>query len=272
MNLKLAFARAMIAVIPLAVTGVLIGPGTAHAANPVPLPAPLANHPFAFQKNGPEIYSWGPGANSPGNCTADRSELSSDGTNAVLVTSGQSGDCTDLQSPHTYPTQDGYVYETYMYASNWSQWASFWMYGNDWPADGEIDSAEGGSGTSYTSYHYEGSGGPASYSTCNDTNGCDGGAKPLQYGPSGANITPGWHTVDISYGGHGAGQGEVCVWFDGHEYGCVYGTNVLRGGTDPGYWFTWSTGSCESANNGSVCNGNYPDPGTIKVQWIRGFT
>ena len=252
--------------------GVVFAP-QAKAANPVPLPAPLANHPFATQKNGIDLYNWGPGANNPGNCTnPNRSEITYSAPNVVLTTNGQSGDCLDVQSPHTYPTNDGYVYETYMYASNWSQWASYWMYGNNWPTDGEIDSVEGGSGTSFTSYHYEGSSGPAAYSTCNNTNGCDAGATPLQIGPSGANITSGWHTVDISYGGHGAGQGEVCVWFDGSQYGCVYGTNVLNGGTDPGYWFTYSTGSCQSANNGTVCNGNYPDPGTIKVQWIRIFT
>jgi hypothetical protein len=40
---------------------------------------------------------------------------------------------------------------------------------------------------------------------------------------------------------------------------------------DP-YWFTWGTGSCNSASNGNVCNGTFPDPGTVKVAWIRIFT
>lgn len=257
----------------VAAAGLLAIPGTAHASNPVPLPAALRDHPFATQKLGQEIFNWGPGANNPGNCQANASELSYDGANAVLTTSGQAGDCTDLESPHTYPTSDGYVYESRVYFSNYTQWDSFWMYGNSWPADGEIDAVEGGAGTSFMSYHFAAppSAPPYSYSTC--SNGCDGNAAPLQDGPHGANITPGWHTVDISFGGHGAGQGQVAVWYDGALYGQVWGTNVLNGGSqnDP-YWFTWGTGSCNSASNGNICNGTYPDPGTEKVAWIRIFT
>lgn len=251
------------------------GAGTAHAANPVPLPTALRNHPFATEKLGQEIFNWGPGANHPGNCNANTSELSYDGTNAVLTTTGQAGDCTDIESPHTYPTADGYVYESRVYNSNFTQWNSYWMYGNNWPTDGEIDSYEGGSGTSFMSYHFAAppSSPPYSYSTCNSTNSCDGNAAPLQAGPSSPNITPGWHTVDISFGGHGAGQGAVSVWYDGTLYGTVYGPNVLNHGSqnDP-YWFTWGTGSCNSASNGNVCNGTFPDPGTVKVAWIRIFT
>lgn len=254
----------------LAVTGLTTGTGTAQAANPKPLPAALANHPFATQKNGSEIVTWGNG-NNPGNCQPNTAERSFDGTNAVLTTTGASGDCTYFESPHAYPTSDGYVYETRVNFSNFTQWDSFWMVGNNWPSDGEIDSVEGPHGTSYMSYHY---GNPGSYSTCNNTNGCDGNATPLQDGPHGANISPGWHTIDISFGGHGAGQGQVAVWYDGTLYGQVWGPNVLNGGNqnDP-FWFTWGTGSCDSANNGNNCGSTpVPDPGTVKVAWIRIFT
>jgi hypothetical protein len=256
--------------VAVAAAGLLAIPGAAQAANPKPLPTALANHPFATEKSGQEIFGYGPGANNPGNCQANTSELSFDGANAVLTTSGQAGDCTDLESVHTYPTSNGYVYESRVYFSNWTQWDSFWMYGNNWPTDGEIDSVEGGSGTSFMSYHY---GNPGSYSTCNNSNGCDANATPLQDGPDSANVAPGWHTIDISFGQHGAGQGQVAVWYDGALYGQVWGTNVLNGGNqnDP-YWFTWGTGSCDSASNGNICNGTFPDPGTVKVAWIRIFT
>lgn len=249
------------------------GTGTAHASSPVPLPAPLANHPFAWQWSGAQMKSFGPGANKPGNCTANTSELTVLASGYLQEsTTGATGDCTDFESPHTYPSLDGYVYEARVYFNNLTQWNSFWMYGDNWPVDGETDSFEGGSGVSYMSYHYEGSSGPASYSTCNNTNGCDSSATPLQSGPLSPNVTPGWHTIDISYGGHGAGQGQVAVWYDGTLYGQVWGPNVLAGGTDPGQWITVGTGSCNSAANGNVCGSSGQTSGVTQVAWIRAFT
>src|SRR5215469_3151297 len=84
------------------------GATQAQAANPVPLPPPLANHPYATTKTGAQIAAWGPGGNAPGNCTnPNTSEISTNSSgDAVLTTSGATGDCVDLESPHTYPTSD----------------------------------------------------------------------------------------------------------------------------------------------------------------------
>ena len=100
-----------------------MGTTKAQAANPKPLPPALANHPYATTQTGAQIAGWGPGSNAPGNCTnPDRSEISTNSSgDAVLTTSGATGDCVDLESPHTYPTADGYVYETYADFSNWTQ-------------------------------------------------------------------------------------------------------------------------------------------------------
>lgn len=249
----------------------------AGAANPIPLPAPLASHPYATTKTGVQIAAWGPGSNAPGNCTnPNTSEISTNSSgDAVLTTSGVTGDCVDLESPHTYPTSDGYVYETYVDFSNWTQWDSFWMYGSNWPTDGEIDAAEGGDGINAISYHYEGTNGPASMSSCNDANNCDSSATPLTTEPNNPEISPGWHTIDISFGGCGTGCGAVDVWYDGKLYGTVSGTNVLNGGSqDDPYWITYSTGSCDSANNGDVCNSSNGGQtgGTVTVAWLRIFT
>ncbi len=75
----------------------------AGATNPVPLPAALANHPYASTKTGAQIAAWGPGSNAPGNCTnPNASEVSTNSSgDAVLTTSGATGDCVDLESPHT---------------------------------------------------------------------------------------------------------------------------------------------------------------------------
>jgi hypothetical protein len=149
------------------------------------------------------------------------------------------------------------------------------MYGSNWPTAGEIDSVEGGDGINAISYHYEGSGGPASMSSCNDTNNCDSSATPLTTEPRNPEISPGWHTIDISYGGCGAGCGAIDVWYDGLLYGTVSGTNVLDGGSqDDPYWITYSTGSCDSANNGDVCNSSNGGQtgGAVTIAWLRIFT
>lgn len=258
-----------------AAAGLLAIPGTAHAGSPVPLPPALANHPFAKAWTGADLKAWGPGPNMPGNCASNNSETTVLANGDLQEsTTGTSGDCTDVESPHTYPTLNGYVYEEQVYFNNLTQWNSFWMYGNSWPTDGEIDSFEGGPGTSFMSYHFAAppSSPPFSYSTCNSTNSCDGNAAPIQSGPSSPDITPGWHTVDISYGDHGAGQGQVSVWYDGVLYGSVFGANVLKGGTHPGYWITTGTGSCSSASNGNVCGSAGQTSGVTDVRYLRVFT
>ena len=253
---------------------VLAGP--AQAANPVPLPPALVNHPYATTVTGAQIAAWGPGANDPGNCTdPDTKEISTNSSgDAVLTTSGATGDCVNVQSPHTYPTTDGYVYETYADFSNWTQWDSFWMYGSNWPTAGEIDATEGGDGINAISYHYEGSDGPASLSSCNDTNNCDSGATPLSTEPKNPAISPGWHTIDISFGGCGTGCGAIDVWYDGVLYGTVSGSEVLDGGSqDDPFWVTYSTGSCD-AEGVDVCNSSNGGQtgGSVTVAWLRIFT
>jgi hypothetical protein len=250
--------------------------GPAQAANPVPLPPALANHPYNNTKTGAQIAAWGPGANDPGNCTnPNKSEISVNSAgDAVLKTSGATGDCVNLQSPHTYPTTDGSVYETYADFSNWTQWDSFWMYGSNWPTAGEIDATEGGDGINAISYHYEGTDGAAQMSSCNDNNGCDSSATPLTTEPNNPEISPGWHTIDISFGGCGAGCGAIDVWYDGKLYGTVSGTDVLDGGSqDDPYWITYSTGSCD-ANGADVCNSDNGGQtgGTVTIAWLRMFT
>jgi hypothetical protein len=252
-----------------------MGIAQARAANPVPLPAPLANHPYATTRTGAQIAAWGPGGNAPGNCTnPHRSEISTNSSgDAVLTTSGAIGDCVDLESPHTYPTADGYVYETYADFSNWTQWDSFWMYGSNWPTAGEIDATEGGDGINAISYHYEGAHGPAAMSSCNDKNSCNSNATPLTTEPKNPAISPGWHTIDISFGKCGSGCGVVDVWYDGKLYGTVSGKNVLDGGSqDDPFWITYSTGSCD-AEGVSVCNSSNGGRtgGSVKIAWLRIF-
>ena len=69
-------------------------------------------------------------------------------------------------------------------------WPAFWMYGNNWPSGGEIDAVEANFDKNYVSYHYGSVSNPQQVSTFNET-----------LTPVSMNISPGWHTIDISYGG-----------------------------------------------------------------------
>jgi hypothetical protein len=236
----------------------------ASAQTIVPLPKALAvGHPFATQKTPTELRGWGPGANDPGNCPGNRSEITGNASEVTLSTSGKTGDCTDIELPHTYPTVNGSVYEARMYFSNFGQWLAYWQYGNNWPYGGETDAVEAQFGVNYVSYHYapcsnqrassEYSTNPWAY-TCKTT-------LPVHS----ANLGAGWHTVDIAYGNH-----AVSIYYDGNLYTTVSGPNVVNGPSDPN-WIVFSTGSCNAAGYNSCANGQGA-PGYIEIQWLRMFT
>lgn len=243
------------AVLVAATLSGLVSGGPAQATVPKPTPPQLVNHPFATEKDAPQLLAWGPGDNEPGNCVANTNEIQGDANNITLFTTGNSNDCTDIESPHTYPTTDGYVYETDMYFSNNRNWPAFWMYGDNWPSGGEIDAFEINFETNYVSYHYGSSPPGSELSTYDHT------LTPLAGTP---NITPGWHIIDISFG-----AGDITVWYDGKAY-----VNVPMNIAAPA-WIVWSEGSCDMPDEGqSVCasQSDIGSPGYVEVKWLRIFT
>jgi hypothetical protein len=243
----------------------LLAGAPAQAANPVPLPPQLVNHPFNSEKDASQLLAWGPGSNDPGNCPPNPGEIQGNSANITLFTTGASNDCTDLQSPHAYPTTDGYVYEADIYFSSAKNWGGFWMYGNDWPADGEIDALETNLETNYVSYHFaDSSGQGVEYSTANGSLTADS-----------PNITPGWHVVDISFG-----NGDISVWYDGKQY-----VNVPKNIAAP-MWIVFSEGSCDQSGHyqqpnpapnppaGDTCAtpNDIGTAGHVEVKWLRIFT
>ena len=247
------------------VSGVAGSTQAAHAANPVPLPSALSNHPFAKQFSASELASspWNEPTNSPGNCPANPSQVSLNSSGyAELTTTGKAGNCTSIESPHTYPTADGYVYEADIYFSSWENWPSFWMYGNAWPQDGEIDAVEANVDNNYVTWHY---------GTNNSTIGTASWDNQVVK-PTGANISPGWHTVDIAFGGN-----RIQVFYDGYSYVTV--PETLTDTTDDPMWIVFSDGSCDqqtSSNPGgpNVCaNGTtgIGVSGNIQIKWLRVF-
>jgi hypothetical protein len=227
------------------------------AARIIPKPAALVNHTYVKTFKPAELYGWRYPTNDPGNCTPNPSEVSNAGSAVVVKTTGANGDCTSIESLHTYPVSDGYVYEAKVYFSaipgtkQFADWNSFWMYGSDWPVDGEVDAVETTFGTQFVSYHYGTRN--SEVSTCNRSNGCDFSAGAIT--AKSANIEPGWHIVDIAYGDH-----RIQIFYDGHLYTTIAGRFV----NPKPAWITFSAGSSRLMDRVNV-------PGEVKVQWLRVF-
>jgi hypothetical protein len=212
-------------------------------------PAQIASSPW----NGP--------ANDPGNCPANPSAvmLNSSGY-AELDTTGQTNDCTSVQTPQTVPTRPGYVYEADVYFSNFQDWPAFWMYGSNWPNQGEIDAVEANFAVNYVSWHY----GTASDQLEISTNPWTYAGKATAT-PVSTNIAPGWHVVDIAFTSSG-----VSVYYDGSLYVSIP-ESVTTPGDDP-MWLTVSDGSCASGGNNVCATGALGTPGNAQVKYIREFS
>ena len=235
------------------------GSGSAKAAQVIrPLPAALVNHPFKTSFTPQELYTWRFPSNDPGGSHCDPANVTVNAESVTLNTNGTSSECGVIQSPRLYPTTDGYVYEARVDFSavpgtdQFADWAAYWMYGNNWPVDGEIDAVETTFGTQFVSYHYGTDN--SSVSTCNYVNGCDPNAAPLY--PESPNIKAGWHTVDIAFGGK-----WIEIFYDGRPYVAIKGNFV----TAKPSWIVFSDGSSPSMDQPGI-------PGTVKIAWLRIFT
>ena len=234
-----------------------------------PYPAALAGHPYGQTWSGAMLAGshFNDPQNAPGNCPANPSQvhLLANG-NAQLWTSGQTGNCTSIQSPHEYPTAPGYVYEIKigLSASSVHNWPAFWGYNDNWPQGGEIDAYEMQFRTNYVSWHYVPCNGNAASSVLSTdpfTYDCKSNLSAV-----GANISTGWHIIDYAFTSSG-----IDVYYDGHLYTHV--PETLTATTDDPFWITVSDGSCNSGNNGDVCQSQSDlVPGNIQVAYIRIFT
>jgi hypothetical protein len=179
---------------------------------------------------------------------------------AELDTTGQTNDCTSVQTPQTVPTRPGYVYEADVYFSNFQDWPAFWMYGSNWPNQGEIDAVEANFAVNYVSWHY----GTASDQLEISTNPWTYAGKTTAT-PVSTNIAPGWHVVDIAFRSSG-----VSVYYDGSLYVSIP-ESVTTPGDDP-MWLTVSDGSCASGGNNVCATGALGTPGNVQVKYIREFS
>jgi len=239
----------------------------AHAANPVPYPAALAGHPFAKQWTLQEMSTapWTTPGNDPGNCPANPSAVSLVNNSYVqLNANGNPGNCTSIQSPHTYPTTPGYVYEAQIYVSNKANWPAMWAYGDSWPSQGEIDAMEFNDEVNYVSWHY---------APCNgQTSSSEKSTNPWSYDCK-TNLTPtsqpnfapnSWVIVDYSFTSTG-----VDVYYNGQLY--VHVPESIS--QNEAMWLTFSNGSCQGAGGNTCANpGDASQAGNLGIKYFRAFT
>jgi hypothetical protein len=240
----------------------------AHAANPVPYPAALAGHPFATEWSLSTMAgsTWTP-TNNPGNCPANPGAVSLQPGFVQINANGVSGNCAAIESPHTYPTVNGYVYEAKIDASTDANWSADWAYGDNWPNHGEIDATEFNDEVNYVSWHQAGTNGCTQdeWSTNPWTYNCKSNLTPVA---GVANFAPHqWVIVDYAFTSTG-----VDVYYNGKLYAHVP-ESVTQDGSSP-MWLTFGTGSCHSNNNGDTCAvpSDATVAGNFSIAYFRAFT
>lgn len=262
---RAAVALASLAMAALAAFG--LSGGSASAANPVPLPAALQSGAvFATQKPPSTLVSspWTAAANEPGQCKSNPSQIFVNSAGfAQINTNGKFGNCAPVESPHTYPTKPGYIYEARVNASTLLNWDAFWQFGSNWPDQGEIDAFEPQFGTNYVSWHFASCGqGAASSTKSTDpfTYPCKTTVKP-----AGANIGTGWHTIDIAYQ-----ASSVQVYYDGHLYATM--PETLTASTSDPMWIVFGASNCAQPQANTCAPGGDGKAGNLQVAWLRIWT
>jgi hypothetical protein len=191
--------------------------------------------------------------------------IGTDGSgNATLTTTGTPGSCAALISPGAYASN---VVEADMYfpalpgkPGTIANWTGLWMTdGATWPVDGEIDATESepSTGVDAVSWHSGTTDQPFVASTDD--------FFPTQLPKESANITPGWHTVDIVYT-----KGFFAVYYDGKQYTSYSSDNVT--GSPLNIYFTMvntpDTSSIQQRIGGSPVNSDGSSP-TYSVKDVR---
>jgi hypothetical protein len=180
-----------------------------------------------------------------------------------LTTTGERGSCVALISPGAYssgvieadldfpalPGRPGSV----------ANWTGFWLTGAVWPNDGELDAVEVEpvDGNNAVTWHSGTQAAPFDASTS--------GYAPTRLPVDSANLTPGWHTVDIVYA-----RGFFAVYYDGRQYSSYTSGNVT--GHKLSVYFTMGntpdSSWVESRIGGPPINSD-PSPATLAVKYLR---
>ncbi|HEY0933489.1 MAG TPA: glycoside hydrolase family 16 protein [Trebonia sp.] len=226
-----------------------------------------SGHPLALAIAPRTLTSsaWKTSKDAPGGCPANPAAVSLNASGyAQLTTSGKAGNCTWIASPKAMPTRSGYVYEADVYYSSYKDWPGYWMLGNSWPGQGELDAAEPNFGVNYVTWHQ---------ATCSSSRAdTEVSTNPWAYDckttlrPASRNIGPGWHVIDIAWTASG-----VQVYYDGSLYVTIR-ENVTTGQNDDPMRLVFSQGSCLIGSANECVPGGEGTPGTVQVKYVRVFS
>jgi len=273
---------------PVSVPITLPVPVTPPPSGTVPYPHALAaGHTLLNQYLPADLYAWRymPGTTTPVTNGSGVSENPNSPRNVSVTTDGalsvlqlgvtSASDCGIIQSPGTYPTASG-VIETLVKFSGFAgsaghffaNWASFWMYGANWPNQGEIDAVETSYGNSQVSYHY------GTTDTVATTDPWTYATKKVQLQPKNTspvptapNILPdAWTYVTLAFGKDASGNYKCDIYYNGTLYCTIAGPYV----TGAPMYITAGTGF------GSPVLGSnqapYDQPGSVELQYVRVFS
>lgn len=245
-------------------------PATSPTLNPADTgsPTPLAGGNYAgsliLNDTGSQLTSWNQTSSycpaTPG-FVADGAVGTDSSGDVTLTPTSTAGSCAALISPGAYASD---VIEADIYfpalagkPGTIANWTGIWLTdGAAWPQDGELDATESEpvSGVDAASWH---SGTAASEFTAST----DDDSLPIDS----ANLTPGWHTVDIVYT-----KGFFEVYYDGHEYTSYTSGNVT--GDPLNVYFTTvvtpATSSIDSRIGGTPVNSDTSSP-AFEVKNLR---
>lgn len=251
------------------------GPANARPAGPDGVPG---RYVLTRTFTPAQLYGWRFPANQPGgwDCTISQVQLRRARLTptqpprpvVALHTTGANGNCAVIQSTKLFPTTAG-VIEARIYLSSIpgqpsqiADWAAMWLYGPNWPTDGEMDAVESSYGSSAVTYHY-GSSDPSSpsynlqyttYRPLYPVNQAGVSAQPLTV--TGPDVRPGWNTVDIAFS-----PKSIRIYYNGTLYTTAEGGYITG---KPAY-LVFDDVSQAGENTLGI-------PGDVLVSYVRVFS
>jgi hypothetical protein len=245
--------------------------GSADTAGSASALTPLAGAQYAgsllLNKAGSALTSWNATSSycpATNNYLADGTVGADSGGGLSLTTSAKPGSCVALISPTQYSSA---VIESEMYypavpgkPGTIANWAGLWLTdGARWPECGELDATEiePVDGTNAVTWHSGTTGSEFTASTSS--------FSPLVLPSDGANLTPGWHTIDVVYT-----KGYFAIYYDGHEFTSYSSSNVTGSPLNVYYTSVNSpdTTAVENAIGGPPVNSANAQS-TISVKYLK---
>jgi Glycosyl hydrolases family 16 len=237
--------------------------------------APVAGASYAgslvFNATGSQLESWNQTSsfcpNQPPGFVGD-GKVATDGSgNVTLTTTGSPGSCAGLISPQA--VSSGVVEADIDFPAlpgkpdTIANWTGLWMTdAATWPTDGEIDATESEpvNGVDAVSWHS----GTQSQQFVASTDDF----FPAQLPRQSANLTPGWHTVDIAYT-----KGFFAVYYDGQQYTSFTSDNVTGSALNIylSMAVTQDSSAAQQMVGGNPVNSD-SSPATLAVKYVRAWS